>query len=48
MNHGGLILVVIQRLSKINKHTKMLQEGKYYDRWSKDNLDDVVTWRFEH
>ena len=46
MNHGGLILVVVQRLSKINKHTKMLQEGKYYDRWTKENLDDVVTWRF--
>ena len=46
MNHGGLILVVIQRLSKINKHSEMLKGGEYYDKWSQQNLDDVVNWRF--
>ena len=47
MNHGGLILVVIQRLSKINKHSEMLKGGEYYDKWSQENLDDVVNWRFK-
>ena len=47
MNHGNLILVVVQRLSKINKHTKMLQGGPYYKNWTQENLDDVVTWRFD-
>ena len=46
MNHGDLILVVIQRLSKINKHSEMLRNGEYYHKWSKENLDDVVNWRF--
>jgi hypothetical protein len=47
MNHGDLILVVIQRLSKINKHSEMLKGGEYYDKWSQENLDDVVNWRFK-
>ena len=46
MNHGDLILVVIQRLSKINKHSEMLRNGEYYHKWSQENLDDVVNWRF--
>ena len=47
MNHGELVLVVIQRLERLNRFTKSLRKGNYYDKWSKENLDDVVNWRFE-
>jgi hypothetical protein len=47
MNHGSLVLVVIQRLQRLNSFSKNLQKTKYYDKWSKENLDDVVTWRFK-
>ena len=47
MNHGKLVLVVIQRLERLNRFTKSLRKGNYYDKWSKENLDDVVNWRFE-
>ena len=46
MNHGSLVLVVIQRLKRLNQFSKNLQKTKYYDKWSQENLDDVVTWRF--
>ena len=47
MNHGSLILIVIQRLSKLNKFSKGLRSTKYFDNWTQENLDDTVTWRFE-
>lgn len=46
MNHGKLVLVVVQRLARLNKFSENLQKTKYYHRWSEENLDDVVTWRF--
>ena len=46
MNHGSLVLVVIQRLKQLNKFSSHLQKTKYYERWSKENLDEVVSWRF--
>lgn len=46
MNHGELVLVVIQRLKRLNQFSQALQKKNYYDRWSKENLDDVVNWRF--
>jgi hypothetical protein len=46
MNFGLCSLVLVQRLSKINKASNILKEKGYYENWSKENLDDVVTWRF--
>ena len=46
MNHGELVLVVIQRLKRLNQFSENLQKTKYYHRWSDDNLNDVVRWRF--
>ena len=46
MNHGELVLVVVQRLKRLNQFSENLQKTKYYHRWSDDNLDDVVRWRF--
>jgi hypothetical protein len=45
MNFGLCSLVLVQRLSKLNNASKVLKEKGYYDNWSKENLDDVVTWR---
>ncbi len=47
MNHGTLVLVVIQRLKRLNQFSSNLKKTKYYDKWSEENLDDVVTWRFK-
>tara|TARA_E500000318_G_scaffold35203_1_gene34433 strand:- start:662 stop:1168 length:507 start_codon:yes stop_codon:yes gene_type:complete len=47
MNHGHLVLVVIQRLQRLNQFSSNLQKTKYYDKWSEENLDDVVSWRFK-
>jgi hypothetical protein len=47
MNHGSLVLVVVQRLKRLNQFSKNLQQTKYYHNWSEENLDDVVNWRFE-
>ena len=46
MNHGELVLVVIQRLKRLNQFSENLQKTKYYNKWSDENLDDVVRWRF--
>jgi hypothetical protein len=46
MNFGKCILVLVQRLSVINRKSEWLRAEGYYDNWSEENLDDVVNWRF--
>jgi len=45
MNFGKCIIILVQRLSKINEASETLKKKGYYDVWSQENLDDVVTWR---
>ena len=45
MNFGECIIVLVQRLSKVNEASTILKKKGYYDTWSKENLDDVVNWR---
>ena len=45
MNFGECIIVLVQRLSKVNEASIILKKKGYYDTWSKENLDDVVNWR---
>jgi len=47
MNHGSLVLIVIQRLAQLNRFSQGLRNTKYFHNWSKENLADVVDWRFE-
>lgn len=47
MNFGECGLMVLQRLSKLNTAADQLKEKGYYDTWSKENLDEVVTWRYD-
>lgn len=47
MNFGSAILILVQRLSKLNNASKMLQKQGYYENWKQENYDDVVSWRFK-
>ena len=45
MNFGKCIIILVQRLTKVNEASELLRKKGYYDTWSKENLDDVVNWR---
>jgi HPt (histidine-containing phosphotransfer) domain-containing protein len=45
MNFGACAIVFVQQLSKINEASEQLKQSGYYDCWSQDNLDSVVSWR---
>lgn len=45
MNFGKAILVLVQRLSKLNKASSILKRQGYYDDWPEENYNDVVKWR---
>jgi hypothetical protein len=47
MNFGHCGLLVIQKLSKLNNAADKLKGQGYYDTWSQQALDEVVTWRYE-
>jgi len=45
MNFGKAILVLVQRLSKLNKASAILKQTGYYNNWPEENYTDVVKWR---
>jgi len=45
VNNGRYILLLCQRLSTLNRFSEILKKKGYYDKWSKKNIADVVTWR---
>ena len=45
MNNGHYILFLAQRLSKLNRYSKMLDNGPYYKNWSKSYLKEVKGFR---
>ena len=45
LNNGNYILFLAQRLSKLNKFSKMLEKGPYYRNWSKSYLKEVKGFR---
>jgi hypothetical protein len=47
MNFGECGLMVLQQLSKLNTAADQLKEKGYYTTWSKENLEEVVTWRYD-
>lgn len=47
MNFGKCGLMILQRLSKLNTAADQLREKGYYTTWSKENLDQVVNWRYD-
>jgi len=47
MNFGHCGLLILQKLDKLNTAADHLKEKGYYDTWPKENLDEVVTWRYD-
>lgn len=45
MNFGHCSLILVQRLSKLTAASNTLKKKGYYDNWTQENLDEVVTWR---
>ena len=46
LNNGHYILFLAQRLSKLNRFSKMLEVGHYYKNWSKSYLESVKGFRY--
>ena len=45
LNNGHCILFLAQRLSKLNRYSRMLEKGPYYKNWSKSYLESVKGFR---
>ena len=45
LNNGHYILFLVQRLSKLNRYSAMLEKGPYYKNWSKSYLKEVKGFR---
>ena len=45
LNNGHYILFLAQRLSKLNRFSRMLEKGPYYKNWSKSYLRSVKGFR---
>jgi len=45
LNNGHYILFLAQRLSKLNRYSRMLEKGPYYKNWSKSYLESVKGFR---
>jgi len=48
MSNGRYCLMFAQKLSKLNRFSKILEKTtNYYKNWTQKELADIVTWRFE-
>lgn len=47
MNFGHCGLLLVSKLDMLNTASEQLKAKGYYDHWSQENLDEVVTWRFK-
>ena len=45
MNQGTYALLLIQSKIKLNQASMILRKQGYYDSWTQEQIDDVVTWR---
>ena len=45
LNNGHYTLFLAQRLSKLNKFSRMLESGPYYRNWSRSYLESVKGFR---
>ena len=45
LNNGHYTLFLAQRLSKLNRFSKMLETGPYYKNWSRSYLESVKGFR---
>ena len=47
MNFDQASLLIIQKLSKLNEASNKLRSKGYYEHWSQNEIDSVVTWRYK-
>jgi hypothetical protein len=47
MNQGTWALILIQATEKLNQASLVLQKQGYYDNWTQEEYNDVVSWRFK-
>lgn len=47
MNFGKCGLMIMSKLDMLNKASDQIRGKGYYDVWSKEDLDNVVTWRYK-
>lgn len=45
MNQGKWSLVFVQPTDKLSRASDMLKRQGYYDNWTQEQIDDVVSWR---
>ena len=45
LSNGKYILLLAQRLSKLNRFSRQLTNTNYYNNWTKKHLAEVVKWR---
>jgi len=44
--NGKYNIILVQRLSKINSASESLKKIGYYNNWTNNMIDSVVSWRF--
>jgi len=47
MNFGFCPIVVAQQLDKLNAAADQLHDKGYYNTWSQEDIDKIVTWRYK-
>lgn len=47
MNFGYFPIIVLQKNSKLNEAADQLRSKGYYNTWSQEDLDKIVTWRYK-
>ena len=47
MNFGKCGLMIMSKLDMLNKASDQIRAKGYYDVWSQEDLDNVVTWRYK-
>ena len=45
MNFGYCAIIVCQQLAKLSEAAEQLKAKGYYDTWTQEDLDKIVTWR---
>lgn len=46
MNFGLCPIIVLQKNSKLNQAAEQLREKGYYHTWTKEDVDKIVSWRY--
>jgi hypothetical protein len=47
LNNGQYNIILCQRLEKLNQAAELLKSKGYYNNWTNEYYNDVVTWREE-